>query len=243
MDTIDTQTNYYLDRKEKYWKQLERLFRSSNKILPEYMQTATVENINEETRIEFEILLSQLPYIGGEKNIFTFTFVSGAAALAYIRILEKHSLPVDTIGELLNKVYADVFASLPRFVKWYFRWLEFSPGHKKKLRAFAEESRLYKYPDNWVMDFIEGEGEKYDFACHYTECAVLKFFRKMEAEEYMPYICVMDLTSSKALRTGLFRTTTLFYGGDCCDFQFKKNRPSMPGIPIEDLPEYKNRKL
>jgi hypothetical protein len=101
---------------------------------------------------------------------------------------------------------------------------------------------LYKYPDNWVMEYVEGDGIEFDFGCNYTECAVLEFFRKMDAEKYMPYVCVMDLTSSKALRTGLHRTTTLFCGGDCCDFQYKKNRPSMPGLPLEDLPEDKNRR-
>jgi len=91
------------------------------------------------------------------------------------------------------------------------------------------------------MEYVEGDGENYDYAVYYSECAVLKFFRKMDAEEYMPYICVLDFTSSKVLGTGLRRTKTLNLGGDCCDFEFKKNRPSMPGIPIEDLPEFKNR--
>jgi hypothetical protein len=73
------------------------------------------------------------------------------------------------------------------------------------------------------MEYIEGDGEELDYATNYTECAVLKFFREMNAEKYMPFICVTDLTMSKILSTGLHRQTTLFYGGDCCDFQLKKS--------------------
>jgi hypothetical protein len=58
----------------------------------------------------------------------------------------------------------------------------------------------------------------------------------------MPYVCVTDMTQSHALRTGLHRTKTLYFGGETCDFQYKKNRPSQPGIPLDDLAEYKNRK-
>ncbi len=242
MIATDDKLNYYLDRKDKYWKQLGRLFKSSTKILPRYINGYSVQNIHQETKIEFEVLLSKLPHIGGDENMLTFIFVSSTVALTYMRVLEEYGLPVETIGVIINEVYGDVYASLPEIVKWWLRWSEFSPSHRKKLKAFARDSQLRKYPANWVMEYIEGDGIEFDYGCSYTACAVLKFFREMGAEKYMPYVCVMDLTSSKALRTGLHRTTTLYYGGGCCDFQFKKNRPSMPGLPLEDLPEYRNRR-
>jgi len=240
MKTVEA-PDHYLGRVDKYWKQLGRLFRSSQKILPKYVGAGQVEKVEEETYDEFKIVLSELPYIGGEENMLTFVFVSSAAALAYIRVLERYELPVEKIGEILNEVYADVYTSLPGLAKWLLRWSQFSSRHQKKLKAFAQESQMRKYADNWVMEYIEGDGVEFDYGCTYTECAVLKFYRKMGAEKYMPYVCVMDLTSSSALGTGLHRTSTLNYGGDCCDFQFKKNRPSIPGLPLEDLPEYRNR--
>ena len=218
------------------------LIRSSGKILPQYFDRSVSDAVGNEAKKEFEFLLTQLPYIGGDQNIFTFTFVSSVAALAFIRVLETHGLSVESIGKILNKIYKDVYGNLPGIVKWYLRWSEFSLGRKKKLKAFARESQMREYPDNWVMEYVEGDRKKFDYACNYSECAVLKFFTKMEADQYMPYVCVMDFTLSKALLTGLHRNTTIYYGCDYCDFQFKKNRPSLPGIPLEDLPEYKNRK-
>lgn len=239
--TKDVASDYYLSRIEKYWKELDRLFRSSRRILPRYMDATIAETVGVETYDEFKVVLSELPYIGGDDNMLTFVFVSSAAALAYIHILEKHGFSEEKIGAILTEVYADVYDSLPGFVKWWLRRSEFSSSRRKKLKAFARESQLKKYPNNWVMEYVEGDGTEFDYACNYTECAVLKFYRKMGAEKYMPYVCVMDMTSSNALRTGLHRTTTLYFGGDCCDFQYKENRPSPPGLPLEDLPEYKNR--
>ncbi len=242
METI-TSSDYYLGRTDQYWKQLGRLFRSSERILPKYISFELVKNVTQDTYSEFKIVLAELPYIGGDENTLTFVFVSSAAALAYIRVLERYELPADKIGVILNEVYSDVYTSLPGFLKWILRKSEFSSRHRKALKAFAQESQLMKYPDNWVMEFVEGNGDDFDYGCNYSECAVLKFYQKMGAEKYMPYVCVMDFTSSSALGTGLHRTTTLHYGGDCCDFQYKQNRPSKPGIPLEELPEYKNRSL
>lgn len=240
---ITKPSDYYLSRTDQYWKQLGRLFRSSERILPKYLNSELAKNVTEETYSEFKIVLAELPYIGGDENALTFVFVSSAAALAYIRVLERYELTVDKIGVILNEVYADVYKSLPGFFKWALRKSEFSSRHRKELKAFAQESQLLKYADNWVMEFVEGNGDDFDYGCNYSECAVLKFYRKMGAEKYMPYVCVMDFTSSSALGTGLHRTTTINYGGDCCDFRFKQNRPSKPGIPLEELPEYKNRSL
>jgi hypothetical protein len=236
-------SDYYLSRIDKYWKQLGRLFKSSEKILPKYLDDIVAVNIRESTYTEFKRILAELPYIGGDGNMLTFTFVSSAAALAYFRVLESHGLPIDTIGKTLNEVYEDVFTSLPGLVRWWLRWSEFSNGHMNKLKIYAMQSQSRKYPGDWVMEYIESDGEDFDFGCNYTECAVLKFYRQMGAQDYMPYICVMDFTMSRALRTGLQRTTTLHYGGDCCDFRYKKNRLGTRALPIENLPEYNNRMI
>ena len=241
--SVDRYSDYYLSRIKNYWRQLGRLFKSSSKILPKYLDASLAVNVGEETYKEFKQVLSELPYIGGDQNMLTFTFVSSAAALAYIRVLERHGLSEEPIGRILNEVYDDVFTSLPGFVKWWLRWSEFSTGHQNKLRAYAKKSQLRKYPGDWVMEYVEGGGDDFDFGCNYTECAVLKLFRQMGAEKYMPYVCVMDFTMSMALRTGLHRSTTLYYGGDCCDFRYKKNQLGTPALPIESLPEYRNRKI
>jgi hypothetical protein len=236
-------TDYYLKRKDTYWLRLGRLLKSSDRILPTYLDAGPAARVLGETYEGFKGLLAQLPYIGGEDNMLTFTFVSSAAALAYMRALESHGLPVGAVGEILHAVYEDILTSLPGIAKWWLRSSEFSRGHRRKLKAYAERSQVRAYPGDWVMTFVEGDGKAYDYGCDYTECAVLKFYRQVGAESYMPYVCVIDMTMSRALRTGLQRTTTLYYGADRCDFRYKKGRLGSPGLPIENLPEYRNRKI
>ena len=80
--TTSENSNYYLQRLEKYWKQFGRIFQSSDKILPKYLEPSLIVDVTEETKSEFKVILSELPYIGGDDNMFTFTFVSSAVALA-----------------------------------------------------------------------------------------------------------------------------------------------------------------
>jgi len=174
--------------------------------------------------------------------MLAFTFVSSAMALAYIRTIETRGLSTDTIGIVLNEVYSDVFKSLPGLVKELLKWSAFSSFRLHKLKAFAATSQLREYPDNCVLEYIEGDGKDFDFGCNYTECAIWKFYRKMGEEKYLPYLCATDRMESSALRTGLQRSKTINYGADYCDFRYKKNGHSIPGLPLEDLPEYQNRK-
>ena len=114
------------------------------------------------------------------------------------------------------------------------RWSEFSPFRKNKLRTFAKTSQFREYPENWVMEYVEGDEEELEFGCNYRECAVLKFYRKMGAEKYVPYLCATDIAYSNALGLGLQRSMTLYDNGDFCDFRYKKNDTSQTGLPIED---------
>ena len=215
--------DYYLQRLVKYWKQFGRIFRSSEKILPKYLETPSVAAVLEDTKNEFAAVLTELPYIGGDKNMFTFPFVSSAVALAFIRMLEKRGLTEDRIGRILNEIYDDVFRSLPGVAKMFLKWSEFSYFRQRKLKAFAEVSQAREYSDNFVMEYVEGDGKNFDFGCNYTECAILKFYRRMGYEEYVPYLCATDMTYSRALRLGLKRSTTQYYGSNSCDFRYKKN--------------------
>jgi hypothetical protein len=235
-------STYYIDRKKTYWRKLGRIMRSSNRIIPRYLDASITENIAEETKADFENLLKELPYVGGDGNLLTWNLVASAAALAYIRALERRGLTTETIGTLLNEVYADAFDSLPWFVKRFFGWYLLSRWRRKKLRAFAAELQSRRYPDNWVMEYVAGDGVDFDFGSNYTQCAILIFFQKQGAKKYMPYLCATDYSLSRAFSMGLQRTMTLALGGQCCDFRLKKNRPTVPPLPLEGLAEYRNRR-
>jgi hypothetical protein len=157
--------DYYTSRRIQYWCRFARMFKSSSKILPQYLDSSFAIGITEETKSQFDLLLPELPFIGGDRNIFTSTLVGATIALAYIRILEKRGLTPAVIGQILNRVYADVFTSLPGVLQWLLRRSEFSAGRQRRLRDFAEKSQMREYPENWVMDYVTGNGVDFDFGC------------------------------------------------------------------------------
>jgi hypothetical protein len=232
--------SYYLDRKEKDWSQLRLMLRSAGKIIEKRIGSVPL-NLPANTKINFERLLVDLPDIGGDQNILTPTFVLSAGGIAFIQTLEGCGWDVPTIGETLVQTYQSVYASLPSPVHWWLRRAEFSAKHQAELKAFAQFSQRREYPANWVMEYVEGDRQTFDFGCDYLECAVLKLVQNLGMKKYMPYICVGDFAVSKVLGTGLQRTQTLFCGGTCCDFRYRKGGVALEPLPFENLPEYQNR--
>ncbi len=234
-------SNYYVQHQEKFLKQLNPLFKSCEKLLPDFIPVEKVEGILENTRRKFQGLLQELPEIGGDENLFIFAYAASAAALGLIEILEQNNMSVDDIGRLLYDIYGNVYRFLPGIIRWWLRKVEFSKQHINNIRAYAEKTQKREYPENWVFQFIEGDHTHFDFGCDYSECAVLKLVKRKGLEKYMPYICVGDFAVSDAIKTGLFRTSTLFFGGTCCDFRYKENYKALSGLPINKLPEFQNR--
>ena len=117
-------------------------------------------------------------------------------------------------------------------------WQEFSTKHMRQLMDYAAWTQEREFKENFVVRFVQGDGKTFGFDCQ--ECAVLKYFRHMDAQDHMPYLCIGDFASSRALRTGLTRTQSLAFGGTCCDFRYKRNTLGLEGLPIESLPEYQH---
>jgi len=234
--------HYYADRKDKLVKDLGILFKSARRILPSYVNAREVPEIVDDIRQGFGDMLPQLPDLGGDRNLFNSSIVAGVAALAYIRVLESQGVPSTSIHDILYRIYFDAYSSLPRLLKAALRWFEFSGAHMRQLKAFARWTQENAHPENYVVHFIPGDGRNFDYGFDVTECALVKFYGRMDAQEHLPYVCVCDFAGSCALKTGLRRTTTISNGAASCDFRYGRRRDSLSGLPLEELPEYRNRR-
>ncbi len=235
-------THYFADRKEKSLKDLAPLFASARKVLPAHVKADEIPGILEETRQGFGHLLVELPDLGGDRNLFNSSIIASVAALAFIRVLEAREVPSDRIHRSLYAINFETYSSLPGFLKAALRWYEFSGMHLRKLEAFSRWTQERKCPGNYVVEFVSGDGIDFDFGFDVSDCAVLNFYLRMQAEKHLPYVCVGDFAAASALGTGLRRTTTLSNGAVQCDFRYRRNRESLPGLPLEELPEHKNRR-
>ena len=146
------------------------------------------------------------------------------------------------IDNSIYEIYSITYSSLSWFIRKLLMRQEFSAKHMRQLQDFAAWTQEREFEENFVVDFVPGDGRTFDFGFDCKECAVMNYFKRMDAEEHMPYLCIGDFASSRALRTGLTRTQNLAFGGKCCDFRYKRNTLGLAGLPIEGLPEYRQMK-
>jgi len=101
---------------------------------------------------------------------------------------------------------------------------------QRRRRATASHER--RYPDDWVFDFVEGDGHPFEHGLDYTECGVVKYLKREGTPELAPYLCWIDYPGYAAMGVKLSRTETIAQGGQRCDFRFSR------GQPVEVEPEF-----
>ena len=128
-------------------------------------------------------------------------------------------------------VYEGVEAQVRSYPKFLLRIVGRWQMTKSKLRRYAAESQKRAYPQDWICTFVEGHGREFDFGMDYTKCGICKFFHYQGADEFAPYLCLLDFPTQKAMGTGMVRTMTIAEGAEKCDFRFKRGREVKEGWP------------
>ncbi|TXT66704.1 MAG: hypothetical protein BAJALOKI1v1_260002 [Promethearchaeota archaeon] len=235
----ENQNKYYIDHKAKIIKKFSITKKYAEKVLLDYFSKSEVKTMLNDITIMFEQLLPHIPYIGGKKNGLTFNLLASAWALAFFRTLEKKELSTREMGKYLYEINDEYANSKSNLTKWVLTKLLGTKLIGRLLKRRAEKSQLKRYPDDWVMEFVDSEGQNFDIGFNYTECGICKFYKQMNAEQYLPYLCLMDYPNAQSLGIGLKRTQTIGNGDPMCDFRFIKNQSPISGWPPEDLPEFK----
>jgi hypothetical protein len=175
---------------------------------------------------DFEVLLPDLPDIGGDENLDTRNLYLSAAVLAMYRLLRARGASVEEAARLIYLGASDFFRGFP--TRWLMRWQGrrlFRRRHVDRVRHAAALSQQRRYPDDWVMQFVPGDGRSYEFGADYTECGVVKYLSREGAPELAPYLCWLDYPRCAAMHVKLTRTETIAQGGQRCDFRFSRGRP------------------
>ena len=174
-----------------------------------------------EIRETYETLRHEIPYIGGKGNMFTEWLNYGAYYLAMYRVLAARGHDFDDVGKLIFETY-EVMADYP---KWFLRFVghfKYGKKYEDKFRQAAAVSQKRKYPGDFVLSFIEGDSQNFDYGLDITECGICKLYAAQGAERLSRYMCLSDYVVSKAFNRGLVRYKTIAEGADRCDFRFKK---------------------
>jgi hypothetical protein len=224
----------YISRKPQLLKAFDRSIARSKQVLISRYGNEHANSLISETRLEYEIIIPQIPYIGN-KSPFLIFLIPTSRCLAIYRVLRRTGLPVEETGQIICQMNEAEWKAIPILVRRIIGYLWFSPLFIWRLRKRAKESQNRKYPGGYVLTFIEGDGEKFDYGFDYIECAGCKFLNQQSAQEIAPFMCTFDQVASETLGWGLTRTTTIADGFEKCDFRFKKGGKTNITIPASVL--------
>lgn len=221
--------NYYTAHKKRFLWEFNLAARAGRSVIDRYYGE-DANALIAETRREFEALIPQLPYIGGEQPSTEFVVFTGLL-LAIYRVNKTYGKTVEQTGEMVFEIGGAFIDSFPTFLIQLFMPLNFSLRAMDRMQKEAIKSQQRKYPEGNVIDFIKGDGKNFDYGVDYLECASCKFLTKQGAPELTAYLCPVDIHFSRALGWGLTRTMTLAEGADRCDFRFKKGGETNVAVP------------
>ncbi len=233
--------DFYVRKKSKFMKSFDERLAVVNEELGKKFDSEKSEELINQMKAEFEEILPNIPYIGGQKNPLTLILVKCMSDLAVFRTLEKIKFTFREIGEFhynyvigAHKVRREALQKAGRDPSQY----PFDPVYKDYQKQLTEKTQKKLYPDDWVMDFIEGDGENFEWGWDITACGVQTAYKKLGAEKYLPLICLGDFYEAEGLGFGFTRTETLGFGAEKCTHRFVKNVKTPKAWPPHDLEEF-----
>jgi hypothetical protein len=173
---------------------------------------------------EFQRLFVLLPDLGPkEENRWATNMPPAALALAAYRVLVPRHANLEDVGQMLFKTLQGEMSGVASLI---MQVTYSEKGNIEKLKSLAARSQRRQYREDWVMTFVNGSGQDFNYGVDVTECAIQKYLAAQGAPELTRYLCLTDYVSSEAMGRGLVRYKTLAEGCAVCDFRYKEGRPS-----------------
>src|ERR1700712_3518099 len=165
--------------------------------------------IRQEVMDEFDIVLTQMPYVGGAASRMSDFFMRLLGFMAISR-LRRHGVPLPVIGEIERETYKAQLLTLPEAERLAAGRQFLSPQNQALLREQAAKSLRGEFPEDFVYDFVEpGPNDNFEFGINYTACGICKFAARHGDKEILPNICGLDFNAYAAQGIRLERTQTL----------------------------------
>jgi hypothetical protein len=196
-------------------------------MLRERTRLSDIDRIRQEVMDEFEIVLTQMPYVGGAASRMSDFFMRLMGFMAISRVLRRHGLPLPVIGEIERETYKAQLLTVPEAERLASGRQFMSAENQTLLREQAAKSATQnhqkEFPEDFVYDFVEpGPGDSFEFGIDYKACGFCKFASRHGDEEILPNICGLDFDAYATRGIRLERTQTLAGGADHCNFRFSR---------------------
>ncbi|MHA2128271.1 MAG: L-2-amino-thiazoline-4-carboxylic acid hydrolase [Promethearchaeota archaeon] len=235
-------SDFYIKKKQILIAQFENYLQIVKELLKKKFSDPKAEELINQMRKEYESIIPEIPYIGGRKNVFTNVLIDKVSTLAIIRILEKEGYSFREIGEFNNQYAENIFQIRKDSIEKVGQdplAQSFDKGAIALFKKYCINSLKKDYPDDWVMEFVEGDGMNFDYGFNISECGILKAYKKLGAEKYVPFLCLYDLAMAHTMGFGLNRTQTLANGAPKCDHRYLRSGKTSRAWPPDEIEEYK----
>ena len=179
-----------------------------------------------EARRQHEALIPQIPYIGGDENPMTRHLIRSTTSLALYKATKARGKTAEETGRIIYEAVVERVRQLPPASPGGP-----SPEELAEKRRQACRSQERRYPGDWVWEFVEGDGETFDYGYDFYECGTQKLYHAQGAGEFLPFYCYLDFATHRTPGWGFARTMTLGEGYDRCDFRFKRGGETRRGWP------------
>ena len=198
----------------------------AERMLRERAQLSDMDRIRREVMDEFEIVLTQMPYVGGADSRMTDFFMRLMGFMAIGRVLRRHGVAPAVIGDIERETYKAQLLTEPESERLASGRQFMSAENQAALREQAAKSHAEEYPADFVYDFVEpGPGDNFDFGIDYRACGFCKFAARHGDQEILPHICGLDFDAYATRGIRLERTQTLAGGASHCNFRFSRLKP------------------
>jgi len=196
-------------------------------MLRERAHLTGIDGIRREVMDEFEIVLTQMPYVGGAASRMSDFFMRLMGFMAVSRVLRRHGVPVPVIGEIERETYKAQLLTVSQAERLASGRQFMSPENRALLREQAAKSvtkeHQEEFPEDFVYDFVEPDtGDSFEFGINYKACGFCKLAARHGDKDILPNICGLDFVAYAARGIRLERTQTLAGGASHCDFRFSR---------------------
>nr|WP_083795036.1 L-2-amino-thiazoline-4-carboxylic acid hydrolase [Bradyrhizobium sp. ORS 278] len=196
-------------------------------LLCQRVELSNIAAVRQEVIDEFDIVLSQLPYVGGTASRMTAFFMQLIGFMAMGRVLRRRGLPPAVIGDIAREVHKAQLLTEPEAQRLEAGRRFISPENRSFLRDQAalstSEAHRQECPDDFIYDVVEpGPGDTFAFGINYTACGFCKFAARYGDKDVLPNLCGLDVDAYATRGIRLERTQTLAGGASHCNFRFSR---------------------
>jgi len=214
---------YYQAHRDSMEAAMRQRLDLAEAMLRERTQLADLDKIKLEVMDEFEIVLAQMPYVGGSAGRMSDFFMRLLGFMAIGRVLRRHGVALPVIGEIERESYKAQLLTVPEAERLASGRQFMSPENQALIREQAARSHAEEYPEDFVYDFVEpGPGDTFEFGVNYKACGFCKFAARHGDQEILPHICGLDFEAYATRGIRLQRTQTLAGGASHCNFRFSR---------------------